>query len=117
MSRILTGVSLGEAIRPRLTVDGLRNLLLDLRRARKQLPKAILVSEYDRRDLNQDLLAGAANDVSKQDQRPEHDLHAIGVIEGVVIRAHPDVARGQARLVFGPRPVPAEGRGLIIAGA
>lgn len=117
MTGIITGVTLGEAIEPRLTVDGLRNLLLDLRRARKPLPKAILVSEYDRRELNQDLLAGAANDVDMLDKRPEHDLHAIGVIEGVIVRAHPDIARGKARLIFGPRPVPKAGKGLVIVGA
>lgn len=119
--RIVTGATVGEALEPRLTVDGLRNLLLDMRTAKKQLPRAILVSEYDRRDLNQDLLSGSVTEVSKQDQRPDHDAAAIGVIEGVIIKSHPHVARGKARLVFGPHaaPSPAKlgGEGLIIVGA
>lgn len=93
-------MNVGDAFRPHLTVDGIRSLLADLRAAKKPIPKAILVSEYDRRDLNQDLLGGSVSPVAKEDQRPEHDGEAIGVIEGVVVRSHPDVARGKARLVY-----------------
>lgn len=64
------------------------------------MPSAILVSEHDRRDLNQDLLGGSVEPVAKADQRPEHDGQAIGVIEGVVVMSHPDIARGKARLIY-----------------
>jgi hypothetical protein len=87
-------------MRLRLTVDGLRSLLADLRAAKRPLPRAILVSEYDRRDLNQDLLAGSVMPVAKQDQAPEHDGQAIGVVEGVIIASHPHVTRGSARLLY-----------------
>jgi hypothetical protein len=96
-------VTLGEAFRPRLTVDGLRNLLLDLRTSGRPIPRAIIVSEYDRRDLNQDLLGTSVAPVAKADQAPEHDGQAIGVIEGVVIASHRDIPRGKARLFYGPR--------------
>jgi hypothetical protein len=48
--------------------------------------------------------------VAKEDQRPEHDGQAIGVIEGVMVRSHPDVPRGKARLIYPPvadtKPLP-----------
>lgn len=90
----------GDALRPRLTVDGLRQFLADWRKAGRPNPQAILVSEHDRRDLNQDLLAGSVIDVAKPDQSPQHDHDAIGVIEGVPIFSHRDVGRGQARLLL-----------------
>lgn len=104
MSQILRAADvhggLSEALEPRLTVDGIRALLADLRAAERPIPKAILVSEYDRRGLNQDLLGGSVEPVAKADQAPEHDGQAIGVIEGVVIKSHPLIARGKARLVY-----------------
>lgn len=93
----------GDQLQPRLTVDGLRDMIGDLRKA-GHIPTAILVNESDRRDLNQDLLAGSVVSVRKEDQAPEHDGVALGVIEGVVIMSHPDIARGKARLIF-PQPV------------
>jgi hypothetical protein len=107
-----------------MTVDALRNLIADLKRTPRGVPKAILVSEYDRRDINQDLLAGSAHQVGKEDQAPEHDGQAIGIIEGIVIASHPHVARGKARLVYPPPAVIANQRaaapkaeGKIIVGA
>lgn len=97
-------------------------MLQAMRDAGQELPKAILVSEYDRRDLNQDLLAGSATEVLPEDQRPEHDGAAIGVIEGVIIKSHPEVPRGKARLIY-PTYAPGRvqhklgGEGLIIVGA
>ena len=87
------------ARRPRLTVDGLRDMIGDLRKS-GHVPAAILLNEYDRREMNQDLMAHSVSEVSGDDQRPEHDGNAIGVIEGVMIVSHQDVARGKARLVF-----------------
>lgn len=95
--------AVGEQLRPRLTVQGLRELLADLRKAKRPLPTAILVSEYDRRDINQDLLAGSVQVVGKEDQAPEHDGLAIGIIEGVMIQGHPDIERGKARLLYPPQ--------------
>lgn len=106
---------------PRLTVEGLRNLLQDWRNAGRRIPNYILVSEHDRRDLNQDLLAGSTQEVAKADQREDHDGEAIGMIEGVMVRSHPDVPRGKARFIY--PPVHAEvsqklgGEGRIVVGA
>lgn len=121
-SRIITGVSVAEAIEPRLTVDSIRAMLQDMRDAKQELPRAIYVSEYDRRELNQDLMAGAVHEVAKEDQRPEHDGAAIGIIEGIPVKAHPDIPRGKCRLVYptykpGRQPTKLGGEGLIIVGA
>lgn len=121
MQRIILPGEVGSQIEPRLTVEGLRDMLQDWRRQGRRLPNLIIVSEHERRDLNQDLLAGSACEVAKEDQRPDHDGEAIGFIEGVMVRSHPDVPRGKARFVY--PPVKAEvrerlgGEGKIIVGA
>jgi hypothetical protein len=100
--RILLPGEVGSQIEPRLTLEGLRDMFRDLRAAGKRLPDVVLVSEYERRDLNQELLGASKSLVAKEDQRPEHDGQAIGFIEGVMVRSHPDVPRGKARLIYPP---------------
>jgi len=121
MQRLILPGEVGSEIEPRLTVEGLRNLLQDWRKAGHRIPNIVLVSEYDRRDLNQDLLAGSAHEVGKADQRPDHDGEAIGIIEGVMVRSHPDVPRGKARFIYPPVHAEASsklgGEGQIIVGA
>lgn len=90
----------GDQFEPHLTLDGLRNLIQDLRKSGNQVPTVILVSERERRDLNQELLAASTVEVSKADQAPDHDGAAVGVIEGVMVRSHPDVPNGKARFLF-----------------
>lgn len=120
MSGIIIPGEVGSQFEPRLTVDGLRNLIQDLRAARQRIPSYIVVSEYDRRDLNQDLCSGA-KEVDAGAERPEHDGCAIGVVEGVLIRSHPDVPRAKARFVYSAekREIDSRlgGEGLIIVGA
>lgn len=118
MSAIIMPGEVGEQFRPCLTLDGLRNLLQDIRKAGQRIPKIILVSEYERRDLNQELLGASTQDVAKQDQRPEHDGEAIGFIEGVMVRSHPDVPRGKARFLYGTEKVqraPSDAKILVSA--
>jgi len=90
----------GDQFGPQLTLEGLRNLIQDLRQSGARIPSVILVSEYERRDLNQELLAGSTVTVSKDDQSPEHDGAAVGIIEGVMVRSHPDISRGKARFLY-----------------
>jgi hypothetical protein len=119
-SVILPG-EVGAQIEPRLTVEGLRDLIQDLRRSGQRIPSYIIVSEYDRRDLNQDLCAGAKALEGDDVESTEHDFKAIGFIEGVMVRSHPDVPRGRARFVYGAEKREVEnklgGEGLIIVGA
>jgi len=97
----------GDQFEPCLTLEGLRNLIQDLRRSGARIPAVILVSERERRDLNQELLAASTCEVSKADQAPDHDGAAIGVVEGVMIRSHPDVANGKARFLYPSTVIPA----------
>jgi hypothetical protein len=116
--RVILPGEVGSTIEPRLTVDGLRDMIQDRRRRGERIPTVIAVSERDRRDLNQDLLGSSSEPVAKEDQRPEHDGHAIAIIEGVMIVSHRDVARGKARLVFSPVfDQNKAGTGKIIVGA
>ncbi len=119
MTKVIIPGEVGSQIEPRLTVDGLRDLLQDWRRQGKRMPKVIMVSEHERRDLNQDLLSGSATEVAKDDQRPEHDGECIGYVEGVMVRSHPDVPRGKARFLFAAEVRNVEqklgGEGLIIS--
>lgn len=89
---------IGNALHQRMTVDGLRDMIGDLRLA-GDVPTAILLNEYDRREMNQRLMAEAINTVARADGNA--DLQSIGVIEGIMIASHPDVPRGKARLVYG----------------
>lgn len=118
-SVILPG-EVGAQIEPRLTVEGLRDLIQDLRRTKQRIPSYIVVSEYDRRDLNQDLCAGAKSLSGDDVESPEHDFKAVGFIEGVMVRSHPDVPRGRARFVYSAEKREVEnklgGEGLIMVG-
>lgn len=98
--RILLLGEVGAQLEPSLTYEGLRNLLGDMRRRGERMPQIVLLSEYDRRQVNQQLLAASAQPVAKDDQRPEHDNDAIGIVEGVMFRSHPDVPRGKCRMVY-----------------
>jgi len=116
MGRVLLPGEVGSQIEPRLTAEGIRQLIRDLRDRKQRIPSYIIVSEHDRRDLNQDVLGMSTTPVSKADQRPEHDGEAIAVLEGVMVRSHPDVPRGKARLVYPPlldQNVPGAGKIMV----
>lgn len=121
MGQVIIPGEVGSQIEPRLTVDGLRDLLQDWRRNGQRMPRVIMVSEHDRRDVNQDLLGTSVQEVAKDDRRPEHDGACIGIIEGVMVRSHPDVPRGKARFLYATEVRHVEqklgGEGLIIVGA
>lgn len=100
--RILLPGEVGAQLEPHLTLEGLRNLFQDMRRRGERMPSVMLVSETERRDLNQELLGASTEEVAKADQAPAHDGAAVGFIEGVMVRSHPDVPRGKARFLFPP---------------
>jgi hypothetical protein len=70
MQRIILPGEVGSQIEPRLTLEGLTDLLKDLRAHGQRLPTVIAVSEHERRDLNQELLGASTGEVAKADQRP-----------------------------------------------
>ena len=90
---------IGAAQSLTLTWEGLGNLLMDLETAGRR-PVAIVVSEYDRRELNQQIMDSSIVPVAKADQAERIDGAAIGFIRGVMITSHPDVPEGRARLVY-----------------
>lgn len=100
--RILLPGEVGPAFEPSLTLEGLREMIQDMRRLGQRIPNYIIVSEHERRDLNQELLGASKEAVAKADQAPEHDGQCIGFVEGVMVRSHPDVPRGKARLIYPP---------------
>lgn len=121
MQRLILPGEIGQQIEPVLTVEMMKQLIADLTTQYGRKPTAIMVSEYDRREMNQTIMAGATQPVAKDDQRPQHDHDALGYVDGVAILAQPDVSRGKARPVFGPllRDVSERlgGEGKIIVGA
>jgi hypothetical protein len=121
MQSVILPGEVGSQIEPRLTVEGLRDLLQDWRKAGKRMPSYLVVSEYDRRDLNQDLCAGAKSLDGDDVESTDHDFKAIGFIEGVMVRSHPEVPRGRCRFVYSAEKREIEnklgGEGLIIVGA
>ncbi len=101
MSDIAIAAGVGDALQLRLTIDGLSEMIGDLRAAGYN-PQIVLVSEYDRRDLNQDLMGASVTPVSKEDEH--HDQNQIGIIHGVMIMANADISRGKCRVVCAPAP-------------
>lgn len=121
MSRILLPGEVGAQLEPSLTFEGLRNMLGDMRRRGVRMPNIVLLSEYDRRQVNQEILGASVQEVAKEDQRPEHDYDAIGFIDGVMFRSHPDVPRGKAHFIYPPvidqtKPLPS-GKIISLPGA
>lgn len=100
--RILLLGEVGAQLEPSLTFEGLRNVLGDMRRRGERMPSMVLLSEYDRRQVNQEILGASVEVVAKEDQREQHDHDAVGFIEGVMFRSHPDVARGKAHFIYPP---------------
>lgn len=100
--RIIIPGEVGAQFEPSLHWDGLREMIQDLRRNGQRIPNYIIVSEHERRDLNQEILGASLQEVSKADQHPDHDGVAIGFIEGVMVRSHSDVPRGKARFIYPP---------------
>jgi hypothetical protein len=88
-----------RGLRLSLTVDGLRQLIHDQIKLGFK-PSCILVSETDRRDLNQDLMSMSATPVAKADENL--DFESIGFIEGCMVASHPDVRAGHVRIIDAP---------------
>ena len=102
MGRVILPGEVGSQIEPSLTWEGLLNMLGDMRRLGARMPKILLVSERERRNLNQEILGHSAQAVAKEDQVPAHDGACLGFIDGVLVGSHPDVPNGKARFLYSP---------------
>ena len=74
-----------------LTIESVRELICDLR-VRGLPAKLVMVSEYDKRDLKQELMAMG-------DSLAESDEDVIGFIQGCMVISHRDVPHGTARIL------------------
>lgn len=80
-----------------ISFEGLRLLVADLHKQGIK-PAAILVSENEKRDLKQELMARSKQH-TKDAEEANHDLSTIGFIGGIPIMSHKNVPRGQARII------------------
>lgn len=78
-----------------LTLDGIRSLIRDLRAA-GQVPAAILVSEFEKKDLKEELMSYAGATMADAEELRDR---SIAIVEGVVIASHKHVPRGKAWIV------------------
>ena len=74
-----------------LTLESVREMIADLR-ARGLPAKLVMVSEYDKRELKQELMAMG-------DSLAASDEDVIGIIQGCMVISHRDVPRGTARIL------------------
>lgn len=74
-----------------LTIESVREMINDLR-ARGLPAKLVMVSEYDKRELKQELMAMG-------ESLAESDEDVIGLIQGCMVISHRDVPRGTARIL------------------
>lgn len=97
MSGVIARIAAGEKFsvanskRGHITVDGLANMIGDLRKQGKE-PEAILLSHRDRIDLNDDLMAMSKVTVAKADA---NNKLQIGCILGVLIGWNRHVQNGK----------------------
>ena len=75
-----------------LTLEAVREFINDIR-ARGYSTHIVLVSEYDKRELKQELM-------EMGEPLNETDEDVIGFIQGCMILSHKDVSRGTARVVI-----------------
>lgn len=81
-----------------ISFDGLRQLIADQHAAGLK-PAAILVSEHEKRDLKQELMARSKQHLPEA-EKADHDLETVGFIGGVPIISHKDVPRGKCRIIM-----------------
>lgn len=98
-NRVEASVAAGEINRLYITVDGLANMIDDLR-ARGLQPVSIALSKRDRRDLNDDLMSLSKEKISKADADDNH-MH-IGMIKGVQIGWNRFVENGKCAVNYQP---------------
>ena len=82
-----------------LTLESVREMINDLR-ARGLPANIVMVSEYDKRDLKQELMAMG-------ETLSDTDENVIGFIQGCMVISHRDVPRGKAiisKYEHKPRP-------------
>lgn len=80
-----------------ISFEGLRRLIADLHQQGVK-PAALLVSEHEKRDLKQEIMA-LSKQHSADAEDADHDLKAIAFVGGIPILSHKDVPQGSARVI------------------
>lgn len=82
-------------VRLALTLDGIRNLICDLRAA-GQVPGAILLSEREKKDIKLEIMSYATEVSPDAEETLDRCLAMIG---GVPVVSHPAVTPGKCRIL------------------
>jgi len=90
------GLLPGEPFSVRMTYDGLRDMVQE-QKTLGRVPKILLVSEYDRNEITQELQAHSLTPVAKSDE--DKFNQTLGFMEGCMVLAHRDVPRGRIRVI------------------
>lgn len=96
------GLLPGEPFSVRMTYDSLTDMLREQRRLGRK-PGLILVSEYDRNEIIQEIQAQSKTPVPKADE--DKFNQTLGFIDGCLTLAHRDVPKGKIRVICA-RPNP-----------
>jgi len=90
------GLLPGEPFSIRFTYDALRDMVQEQRGLGRN-PQLLVVSEYDRNEVVQELQAHSTSDVPKYDE--DKFNQTLGFVEGCMVLAHRDQPRGQIRVI------------------
>ena len=91
----LTPVTVASGRTGHIGIDGLRNMIGDLRRG-GITPKAIVLSKRDRLDVNDDIMAMSVSPVSQEDANRKLQ---IGYVDGVMIGWNRNVSNGKCVVI------------------
>jgi hypothetical protein len=90
------GLLPGEPFSVRFTYDALTDMVREQRRLGRD-PKLLLVSEYDRNEIIQEIQAHSLTPVPKDDE--DKFNQTLGFIDGCLALAHRDVPKGKIRVI------------------
>lgn len=92
----VAGLLPGEPFTVRFTYDSLTDMIREQRRLGRT-PKLLLVSEYDRNEIIQEIQAHSVSPVPKDDE--DKFNQTLGFIDGCLALAHRDVPKGKVRVI------------------
>lgn len=90
------GLLPGEPFSVLMTYDALRDMVQEQKTLGRE-PKILLVSEYDRNEITQELQAHSIEPVKKADE--DKFNQTLGFMEGCLVLAHRDVPKGRIRVI------------------
>lgn len=92
----VSGLLPGEPFSVRFTYDAITDMIREQRRLGRT-PKLLLVSEYDRNEIIQEIQSQSVTPVPKADE--DKFNQTLGFIDGCLTLAHRDVPKGKIRVI------------------